>query len=320
MNAMSSTAPAKPKRRPHFRRHNPPPIRITDHDVAIIRHVARHRFLRATHLARLTLRSYKKLTERLGALYHNHFLDRPRAQLEYYTPGNRAPYVYALGNKGAQLLAELDHVEAAKVDWTDKNRDATRPFIRHTLLIADVMIAFELATRDHPAIRLIDTHEILSRAPEATQRAYNPLKWSATVPLTDKPSQIVTIVPDQMFGLEFTAERKRAYFFLEADTAKMPVQRSNLTQSSVQKKLLAYYHGHQAKAHTRQFNIQNVRVLTITTTRQRVNNMIDAVHDITGGRGSNLFLFADVTSLTGAHNVLNLEFMTGKREPVLITD
>ncbi|NJO35184.1 MAG: hypothetical protein HC869_20820 [Rhodospirillales bacterium] len=60
-------------------------MRLTEDDLAIIRHIAKHRFLRSTHLIRLMPhRSYKKLVERLGALYHNGYLDRPRAQLDYY--------------------------------------------------------------------------------------------------------------------------------------------------------------------------------------------------------------------------------------------
>ena len=57
-------------------------MRLTDDDLSIIRHIARHRFLRSTHLARLMPhRSYKKLLERLAGC-HNGYLDRPRAQLD----------------------------------------------------------------------------------------------------------------------------------------------------------------------------------------------------------------------------------------------
>lgn len=44
-------------------------------------------------------------------------------------------------------------------------------------MIADLMIGFELATRaSDGAVRLMEPDEILSRAPEATQRAANPWK------------------------------------------------------------------------------------------------------------------------------------------------
>src|ERR1019366_4406877 len=82
-------------RRARFRRDDPHPIRLTADDIAVIRHVGRHRFFRSTHLLRLLeQRSPKKLLERLGALYHNGYLDRPRAQLDYYATAGSAPIVY----------------------------------------------------------------------------------------------------------------------------------------------------------------------------------------------------------------------------------
>ena len=312
--------PHKPAtRRPHFRRHDPPPIRLTEDDIMMLRHLAKHRFLRATDLARLLARPSKKIGERLAALYHNAYVDRPRRQLEYFMPGARAPYVYALGNAGARILAELDATQAAKVDWTDKNRDATRPFIQHTLLVANVMIALELATRDHATIQLIEPHLILARSPLDTQRLANPWKWQARVPWIDKQID-VSLVPDWVFGLDFTDQRKRSYFFLEADRGTMSIKRDNLNQSSMQKKFLAYLHGHRVKHHTERYGIQNFRVLTVTTSEDRAANMIANVKDITGGRGSNVFLFTDGAAVAAASDVLNLELTTGKGERVTLTN
>ena len=45
---------AEPTRRPRFRRASEPPaFRLTDDDVEIVRQLARHRFLRSTHIAAL---------------------------------------------------------------------------------------------------------------------------------------------------------------------------------------------------------------------------------------------------------------------------
>src|SRR5882724_1410219 len=123
---MSISAMPQPiaTRRSKFKRAPAHPIRLTEDDLAIIRHIANHRFLRSTHLAQLMPhRSYKKLLERLGALYHNGFVDRPRAQLDYYATAGSAPIVYALGNRGALVLAERDGMDRAQVDWTWKNRN-----------------------------------------------------------------------------------------------------------------------------------------------------------------------------------------------------
>ena len=313
-------APRKPTpRRPHFRRYNPPVIRLTDDDITMLRHLAKHRFLRLTSLASLVSRPEKKIRERLAALYHNQYVDRPRKQLEFYTPRSREVYIYALGNAGARILAELDDVDAPKVDWTDKNRDATRPFIRHALLVADVLVGLELATRDHPTIELIEPPLILARSPLETQRAMNPWKWHAKVPWNQE-THSVALVPDRVFGLQFSDTRKRAYFFLEADRGTMPISRSTLNQSSMQKKFLAYLAGHRAKHHTERYGIGSFRVLTVTTSPERTANMIANVKVITGGRGSNLFLFTDADALRSADNVLALALTTGTGTTVSLSD
>src|ERR1700674_2010766 len=49
---------AAPMRRPRFRRASEPPaFRLTEDDIVIVRQLARHRFLRSTHIAALIGRS-----------------------------------------------------------------------------------------------------------------------------------------------------------------------------------------------------------------------------------------------------------------------
>jgi hypothetical protein len=55
-----------PTRRPRFRRASePPPFRLTDDDVEIVRQLARHRFLKSTHIAALVGRSLDRTNDRL---------------------------------------------------------------------------------------------------------------------------------------------------------------------------------------------------------------------------------------------------------------
>ena len=96
-----------------------------------------------------------------------------------------------------------------------------------------------------------------------------------------------------MFALQFADRNRTNYFLVEADRATMPIERVSLAQSSVKKKLLAYHHGHAAKRHATLWGIPGFRVLTITTSRERMASMIEVVKDITNGKGSNVFLFTD---------------------------
>lgn len=308
-------------RRSRFKRVAPVPMRLTDDDLEIVRHIARHRFLRSTHLALLMPhRSYKKMLERLGALYHNGFLDRPRAQLDYYARAGSAPIVYALGNRGALALAEHDGMDRAQVEWTWKNRSVGRIFIEHTLLTADLLVAAERVTRLHPGVQLMDARRILGGAPEATRNADNPFKLKARTNHNGKPID-VSVIPDAAFGLDFTPERKRKYFLVEADRATMPIMRADLGQTSYYRKLIAYLAGGgKGNAFGAHLGVGNFRVLTVTTSRERTTTMLDALKELTRGVGSSQFLFVDKLTLSESVDLLSLEWVSGKGEPVTLRD
>jgi hypothetical protein len=104
----------KPKRRPRFRRAAaPPPFRLADGDVDIMRHLACHRFLRSTHIAALIGRSLDRTNDRLCRLFHAGYIDRPRAQLDYYPTTGSAPMAYALADRGVRFLVEQYGAEIA---------------------------------------------------------------------------------------------------------------------------------------------------------------------------------------------------------------
>jgi hypothetical protein len=92
-----------PGRRPRFRRASEPPaFRLTNDDIEIVRLLARHR-LRSTHIAALVGRSLDAVNGRLNGLFHHGYIDRPRAQLDYYPTAGSAPIAYALADRGARL-------------------------------------------------------------------------------------------------------------------------------------------------------------------------------------------------------------------------
>jgi DNA-binding Lrp family transcriptional regulator len=119
-----------PTRRPRFRRASEPPaFRLTDDDVHIVRQLARHRFLRSAHIAALVGRSLDRTNDRLLRLFHAGYIDRPRAQLDYYPTAGSSPIAYALADRGARLMIERDGIEFANVEWSRKNRFATAPAV-----------------------------------------------------------------------------------------------------------------------------------------------------------------------------------------------
>jgi hypothetical protein len=304
-------------RRPRFQRAQPPAFRLTDDDVAIVRLLARHRFLRSTHIAALVERSLDRTNDRLARLFHAGYLDRPRAQLDRFPHGS-APMVYALADRGARLLIERDGVAFANVAWSRKNRDAGRPFLEHQLEIADFQVAVHQAVRQRPDLSLITPEEIIASASEETRRARNP--FALKVQLRDHGIvRDVGVVPDWVFGLRF-ADGSRRCFMVEIDRGTMPVVRTNPALTSFARKMRAYLAAHAAKLHERQFWWKAFRVLTVSTNVHRVNLMRGTLSQL-GPRqdiGAGLFLFSTRQHVI-QQDPLSAPWMNGHAREVQLT-
>ena len=152
------------KRKPRFRRVSDVKFRLQKRDVEIIKLVDEYRFLPSTHISSLVSGSRQGVLRRLNFLFHGGYLDRPPKQIKPYYQGTD-PFVYGLGNKGADCLAEIYHVPRSRVDWTSKNREVKRVYLEHTLMVANFMICLKLACRNQGKIRVIEPKEILENVP-----------------------------------------------------------------------------------------------------------------------------------------------------------
>jgi len=285
------------------------PIKITARDREIIQLVHRHRFLRSLQIVALMQQSPQHVLRRLQLLYHHGYLERPRAQLDYYHQGGSRPIVYGLGKKGAALLKQELGDAFRDVRWGEKNRSVGRIFLEHALLVSEVMVAVELACREHGGIRFISKEELLIPG-----EASRPLRWRVNV-----NSQLkLGVVPDGVFALEFTGpagKPDRAFFFLEADRGTMPVVRRSLSQTSFHRKLLAYEATWSQSIHQTRFGFNRFRVLTVTKSAVRLKALVEACSRLKSGRG--LFLFAEQISLRNPSTLLSPVWRaTTQTEPV----
>ena len=115
----------------------------------------------------------------------------------------------------------------------------------------------------------------------------------------------IGVVPDKVFALEFTQgdkEARRVHYFLEADRGTMPVIRKGLEQSSFYRKLLAYGATWSQDIHRKRFGFPRFRVITVTESAPRVENLIDACQRLRRGKG--LFLFTDLAAFRNSADVL----------------
>ncbi len=178
------------------------PIRLTNRDQKIIRLIHRHRFLRSHQIITLIGGSAQNLSRRLQWLFHHGYLERPRAQLQYYERSGSQTIAYGLGNKSSSLL------QLNPATWGEKNRAIGRMYLAHALLVSDVMVSLELACRQH-SIRLLHEDE-LNLLVEA------PLHWRVKI----RDGTKLGVIPDRVFALEYVGKHgatQRVYYFLEAD-------------------------------------------------------------------------------------------------------
>jgi DNA-binding Lrp family transcriptional regulator len=238
--------------------------------------------LRSHQIIALLDESQQQVLRRLKLLFHHGYLTRPRAQLEYYERGGTRPMVYGLGSKGGKLLERELGITVSEKENDD---GIGRMFLEHAILVSDVMVSLDLACRKSGDVRLLYEDQL----------ALQSLHWRVKV---REHGVTLGVVPDRVFALEcadHAGEMQRVHFFLEADRGTMPVVRNGLTQTSFNRKLLAYEATWTQKVHQRKLGIHRFRVLTVTTNAMRVTSLLEACSRLKRGHG--LFLFADRTVL-----------------------
>lgn len=273
---------------------------ITERDSEIVRLIHRHRFLRSNQIAALIGHGSPQLLRRLQLLYHYGYLERPRAQLDYYHQGGSRCIVYGLGNKGAALLKQKFGDSFRPISWGEKNRAVGRILLEHALLVSEVMVALELACRVTPSVRLLWGDDL---------QEGKPFTWKVKL----NSQRLLGIVPDRAFALEFVdtdGKQQRVLYFLEADRGTMPVIRKNLAQTSLYRKLLAYEATWSQDLHRSEFGFNRMRVLFVTKSAARVKSLVDVCGKLSSGHG--LFLFADQSILQKPEDILTADWQTGR--------
>ena len=224
--------------------------------------------------------------------------------------------VYGIGRRGARLLQTHQAHRREGTDWTERNKRAGVKFIEHTLAIADFMVGLEVACRERKDIRFLSEAEILAHAPEKTRTAREPLRL--VVPGLSNKIGVSSVIPDGLFGLAFRDDTA-VYFLLEIDRGSMPVTRSSFDRTSYNRKLMVYWEAWRKKKYVEHFGVSQMRVLTVTDSAKRVDRMLQAVDEITAGKGSNFLLFADQNTVH-SDGSLDCGWISGKNETVKITE
>lgn len=297
----------------------PRAIRITERDLGLLRNLSHLRLASADQLAALDGGSAQNVSRALLALWEHAYVERAIGQVQSRLLYKGSyPTIYGLTRKGAWLLRKHGYEVRRRLLYEiDKQRDAGWRFIEHRVEITAFMVNLQLAARGRTDIAVLDRKEILESAPKT--RRDRRVRMSAKVRI-DGAIVNHSADPDELFGLRSIESEDESYFMFELDRGEMPVHRhKSKDQTYFAKKMLIYYEAFKAGEHRRELGIDNFRVATVTTTPERVAQMIDAQMEMTNGRGSNMFLFVDEATLA-ASNPLDVLWTTGKRQTIRLAE
>lgn len=260
------------ERLPRFVRHRFRKLEfvIQPRDCEIVSVVSQHRVISSDDIQLLVPGSDQVVLRRLQKLFHSGYLDRPRSQRQR---GN-APMVYALGQKGAALLA-AESGQPPGADWAEKNRQLGAQYLEHALMVSRFQAALRFALRANGSAALE--------------------RWLGDGVLRDSvvvehetSTERIPIAPDAFFTVKLLNEphgRNRVHVFLEADRGTMTAKRF-LT------KLRGYWHWWCAGRQER-LGIKNFQVLIVARTPERAASLCDVARELDAPRhrGLRMFLF-----------------------------
>ena len=260
----------------------------------------------------------KHLVGRLRELFHAGYLGRPIAQLQLRIKNGIAagssPMVYCVSNAGLALLGDSRRtaIGLGKAAGFKNFKEGTRIFVEHTISIGDVSIGLDRALRGRSDLARISEASLAAGMSDKRRATAHP--WGLHAEHRGTP---VSAVCDLVFGIRDLEDGRQFNFLVEVDRGHMPIERRDLDQTSIKRKLIAYARAFESNEHVGAFGWRNFRVLVLTTSEQRVQSCVAAARAGFGKAPvSRIFLFG---TLDAADDLLNYEFATvdGKRVKLL---
>ncbi|MCO6450069.1 MAG: replication-relaxation family protein [Caldilineales bacterium] len=244
-------------------------MQLTERDIAIVDAVYRHRVLAADQIEALFFSSSSprgrrsSCQNRLKLLFHHGFLQRIVPAL--VLGEGRKPYVYALDERGADIVASIQGVDRENLAWQPKQNEVGGLFLNHLLAVSLVRVVFEVLAADQ-VLTILGWHgEHELRGEPLNQR----------MPYVMQGRKKVRTIPDGYFVLQPPGKAETLHFFLEVDLG---------TESNKQwqDKINAYNLYRETGESVQHFGTQNYRILTVTTSDKRLQNLQQATREAEG--------------------------------------
>lgn len=248
------------RRHRHQRQDPPPPMRLTERDQEVIAAVYHHRILSQGQIERLLFAgTHRSVAQRRLALLYDHgYLDRrflPRI-------GGlvTSPILYLLDKKGSEYL--LAHRGYDDIHWRPGDNSLGYEHIEHLLAINTFRIEMTLACRTH-------------NLPLQTWLDDTTLKQDYDRVNLPRSAHPVAVIPDAYFSI--ATPKGDTHFFLELD-------RGTMTSKRFKGKVLAYIAYASSGLAEKRFGTTKFRVLTVTESEKRAENLKNATEGVGGKR------------------------------------
>jgi len=266
---------------------------MTDRDEEVIGAVYRYRVLDRPQVEKLFFATANRTRERLRLLYQHGYLERvPR--MIYPGEPSRGP-AYRLAARGAKFLARRSGVELKELHYWGRGDDkdgrrteVTNLFLEHMVAVADIHIAFELAVNNK-----LCTIDVWRDDMEMRHARDWDSVWIQTSPAAKK--KLTAVTPDSYF--ELATPQSRGHFFVEADRATETIA------EAWRRKILTYKEYMASGGFHKRYEVSQpetgFRVLTVTSSMQRAQNLKAAAEKYGAAELAPLFLFAPFADLDG---------------------
>lgn len=292
-NIKTNLSFTKKSRLPRYQRvKRPPAMVLTQRDREILRQVYAFRLMTREQIEELLFRPERgqdhmtktsKVRQRLKLLYQHGYLERIPLPTG---PGQWAwRPVYRLARKGAKLLAEEKNMTISQLNYwgkaDDREHRTSEPsllFMKHSLEINDVRLAILRAAEAHGYCVEQWLDDTALKREKMKQDTVFRSDWDGGAK--------VGVIPDAYFVLHLGD--RRAHFFLELDRATM----SNGRWRSRIYSYLDYVH---SGRYRERFQTPSLRILTVTTTAQRLENLKKATEQ---AGGKELFWFTTMDQVS----------------------
>ncbi len=251
------------QRHKKFERSKEPPVnlRIQPRDLELLRDVSDYRFLDTGQILALHQGGKRQIRLRLASLYHLGYLERPASQKLFSKGGSFL--IYSITEKGAELIS--------RKEFGKRNAQVSFPYLSHAMMISRFRATLTIALRSYPTKPKIE-------------------RWEQGYDLKDilrSRGQSPELVPDAFFTIR--DEKGALDFFLEAD-------QSTMKHELMLNKMKTYWKWFKEKQIQKKLNIENFRVLTITKSEERADNLRRLAKNADYNKtGSNMFLFLSET-------------------------